>query len=972
MPNTAPETSYSLDTENAEAPKPEGKSRFAIMQERVVRASSAIRQQFDHLAEKSAVSKIPQAEMQQDQEQLAQLHETIISETKRVRELLEERKKTTDAAYESRAHVELASKEELQSAVKKLKQELGFSQESIDVVPISSEVKRRIIDEHFNQLEERMRQENGNIFERRQKENELYHHHEHTAKEKARIQAAEKRLSARDIVDAPIKLALITENSAVYDKDLKSEEIATNLAEITTEELQKGIACLKKFGYYTYTDDFKSKALIDTLKSIAQADQQDIDKLYQQLSSYGVLSERVYSLTNYRGEIENNEFNTIAAIIQQGGLKTEQQAKLAQAKHFLRLSGQDYYFSINEDGKLRDDFSPSLSFVLSNSLPLTIADPLQTILESNVYENIKKDNEYKRIHPGVDKNIIEKIIKFGDIIPLTQIAELVDRNILPSSFFNDSYLNPIDVDKLIKDCNASTQLAQSPEKYAWTQVYQDLMTREDGSPLWIPGMDFYNDFYEKRHQLGNAIVVLNALQARDNFKYVVEAKYDERKIAINIDKVAEAITYRQKDIGTLNGSLLEEIDSLVTNEASFYGSGKYIDHASLGYAAFLIKNQESFPQWFFGSKTPRDEFLQEVLTGNLHDNKNVVATVIAKYYWEIARNDPTLKTIIDNLETFIEHAPPKKIADICGHIMWSKGTELQSFPLRHETKQFLLALNKEPKEEIKVVYAKYNKPEHFVNGEATKALFRAILKNNDISSLTALYDRILANDPTLLVPYVSSFINRITMPQIVSFADTISHDILVDSFPDQSIKDCFLAIKNVPSDEVKLIYARNRQEGNFANGKPAQLLFETLFQIKDFISLKTILKSSPDIMQGVVPKDKKTLIEFWSLMPDKLRNQAFLETSDFPHLPAEKMREYQNRSTLIKLVEESPSSEIRRLSQEITDQLCTVENPNYVFQQIEDIFISNNLPLVGKIYRIFETIYDNPRNGNVSLLRSNN
>lgn len=50
----------------------------------------------------------------------------------------------------------------------------------------------------------------------------------------------------------------------------------------------------------------------------------------------------------------------------------------------------------------------------------------------------------------------------------------------------------------------------------------------------------------------------------------------------------------------------------------------------------------------------------------------------------------------------------------------------------------------------------------------------------------------------------------------------------------------------------------------------------------------------------------------------------------------------------------SNSSEIKNFETEIADSLLQLDNPIEKFEKIEDIFLKNNLPIVGKIYKVFE------------------
>ena len=61
--------------------------------------------------------------------------------------------------------------------------------------------------------------------------------------------------------------------------------------------------------------------------------------------------------------------------------------------------------------------------------------------------------------------------------------------------------------------------------------------------------------------------------------------------------------------------------------------------------------------------------------------------------------------------------------------------------------------------------------------------------------------------------------------------------------------------------------------------------------------------------------------------------------------------------TVFKKIDSSPSQEIQRLKNQLLEQLLETENPVKAYERIESIFIKNNLPTVGKIYKVFSELY---------------
>ncbi len=55
-------------------------------------------------------------------------------------------------------------------------------------------------------------------------------------------------------------------------------------------------------------------------------------------------------------------------------------------------------------------------------------------------------------------------------------------------------------------------------------------------------------------------------------------------------------------------------------------------------------------------------------------------------------------------------------------------------------------------------------------------------------------------------------------------------------------------------------------------------------------------------------------------------------------------------------IDTSPSTEIARIKNELIPELLKTSDPEAVFNRVEDIFIRNNLPLVGKLFKIFQIL----------------
>lgn len=74
----------------------------------------------------------------------------------------------------------------------------------------------------------------------------------------------------------------------------------------------------------------------------------------------------------------------------------------------------------------------------------------------------------------------------------------------------------------------------------------------------------------------------------------------------------------------------------------------------------------------------------------------------------------------------------------------------------------------------------------------------------------------------------------------------------------------------------------------------------------------------------------------------------------FADIPKEKLEDY---LTVFMSIDDSPSQEVQRLRDSLLRQLLHTTDPMSAYRKIESIFIKNNLPAMGKAYKIFDTLY---------------
>lgn len=92
----------------------------------------------------------------------------------------------------------------------------------------------------------------------------------------------------------------------------------------------------------------------------------------------------------------------------------------------------------------------------------------------------------------------------------------------------------------------------------------------------------------------------------------------------------------------------------------------------------------------------------------------------------------------------------------------------------------------------------------------------------------------------------------------------------------------------------------------------------------------------------------ETLSMLWDVMGDSSTEQLLLE-SDTERLGT--------TTRILEKLLQAPSASIQRVRFELAREIAASEDPERVYEQVVEIFVRNNLPLVGKVFRVFEILH---------------
>lgn len=119
------------------------------------------------------------------------------------------------------------------------------------------------------------------------------------------------------------------------------------------------------------------------------------------------------------------------------------------------------------------------------------------------------------------------------------------------------------------------------------------------------------------------------------------------------------------------------------------------------------------------------------------------------------------------------------------------------------------------------------------------------------------------------------------------------------------------------------------------------------------------LEEIPRIFAEPYPLICKVALVYGALYPGR-KITLPLEQYKVPLLESFHTIEPEDRGNYIQLflrISNSPSDEMKRIQDQLIRLILTTDNPLDAVERIEAVFVRNNIPLVGKIYRVFDMLY---------------
>ena len=174
----------------------------------------------------------------------------------------------------------------------------------------------------------------------------------------------------------------------------------------------------------------------------------------------------------------------------------------------------------------------------------------------------------------------------------------------------------------------------------------------------------------------------------------------------------------------------------------------------------------------------------------------------------------------------------------------------------------------------------------------------------------------------------------------------------------------FKYLINYPS--LISIYQNETVDNFYKDSIENKKLCNKLFKERNWTALSELIANNDELI-GALSKNQIKIISIYikiDVRVQKIFQDYIINNLDFVN---EMSDEKLNLITVVlKRLSSSNSSEMQKLITELATQLLYLDNPIEALDKIEDIFLKNNLPMVGKIYKVFETLHPNLQGFNFS------
>ncbi len=245
------------------------------------------------------------------------------------------------------------------------------------------------------------------------------------------------------------------------------------------------------------------------------------------------------------------------------------------------------------------------------------------------------------------------------------------------------------------------------------------------------------------------------------------------------------------------------------------------------------------------------------------------------------------------------------------------------------------------------------------------------------------FNRFINKDGTITVDFIKHFATsqekissntsiKSTLFELVTLSDSTDYESLKsllsnsETFPSFSPEDqkFWTKILSIGYTPYLNFLIRNKNIVNSLidqDNKPTlELLFKLIEEKSEFSAFSSVC--TPDLVDKIPDShpdklfftliskiNSETIYDFLTKNKDSVQQRIKNSAN-----PQEVLTQY---LTIIEQINSSPSKEILKIKDQLLIEILNNSKPLEAYQRISDIFIKNNLPMIGKIYRVFDVLY---------------
>lgn len=711
-------------------------------------------------------------------------------------------------------------------------------------------------------------------------------------------------------------------------RDPKAHPAIAELSQLSTEDFQKGYGRLQDLGFYTHSGDLRLADFGKNVASLARLDDETYTHAREELNKYIFVGTERSKLYEYE--------SVYVKVILQGGLTPEQ--KEAMELHY-RLDHLCTSYRVpvtNEKGE-KDLSFPKLGDLLNGAVSIEDLHAIAKIVEDTAYRKLKTRKTESKDKPVIGHRVLDLAYKFAEDGNLHYLTDLVDRGFDLREFFNDSqieYRYNSDKDEVLNFLQSYRMLNEDPEKREWAQLFGEMV----GTGYFTTVSERYKTqetfdrLFNNRNTISNYFVFLDSFQDlpeeyRPDISNTYRLDVDTGRLNIypeefvkKIDAYTQSANYYSRD-PHLNYLKLIKDDFI---KHKYYGNF-YEFSADIPLMAIVAQNKDKLPDYGPGLE----------IVAQLLEQKVPLSDTLKSWLnrYDIARKLP-LPAL----------APHLSILDNRLYVDIAEAVDLSSEDARTlgiEDLGLFAFIQTLPPEILPLVRAhRTSLSELMTNGAPSFKFLKEIARSaryHGVKEPNTILKSILTND------YIEKVAQSDSEKKALEFMMKAPEEEYIYSF----------VLDNIT----------NFAEMLTEDGRPNLKFFDKTLERGLPIFDKFADQLTDDLFEGIAPSQKL----FWQYVrdaPESVKETLVANRENFEKL-AERTdgseEKIQQVLEVMKLVDESPSQEMQKLKLQLQAELLTTDDPIEAYRQIESVFLKNNLPVVGKVFRVFQILYPNKK-----------